>query len=301
MEGKLVTLKCDAIADYELVNKERLAIAERMHEEDVLRRAQAGFSHTLSCTLAYNGTSFSGFAKQSDPGVLTVQGELERALGLLYKREVLTVCAGRTDAGVHARSQVVSFDVTEEEFHSRSLRTLTRSLNALVDEAIAIQETVERPFGFSARFNAQWREYHYHICTASARPVLIMPIVWHMPGVELDVDAMNEAASYLIGEHDFKSFCMASSAIGKPTHRNVFEIEVYPETIAGTNVLTVRVVGNAFLHSMVRTIVGTLVEVGRKKHDPAWMKDVLDACDRRAAGQNAPASGLVFWDLAYNE
>ena len=178
---------------------------------------------------------------------------------------------------------------------------LQRSLNALVDEAISISSIDERPLGFSARFDALWREYHYHICTNTARPVLIAPIAWHLGGATLDVDAMNEACSHLIGEHDFKSFCMAASAVGKPTHRDVMELSVYPEVIAGTEVVTIRVVGNAFLHSMVRTIVGTLVEVGRGSKSPAWVGDVLAACDRRAAGQNAPAAGLVFWNVEYPE
>lgn len=249
--------------------------------------------------MGYAGAPFAGFARQAETHVLTVQGELEQALALLYKREVKTACAGRTDAGVHARGQVITFELTEEEFSARSLRTLMRSMNALVDEGISVSDAREVPLGFSARFDAQWREYHYHICTQSARPVLIMPLVWHLGGVELDLGAMNEAAAYLIGEHDFKSFCMAASAVGKPTHRNVMELEVYPECIAGTPVVTVRVVGNAFLHSMVRTIAGTLVEVGRGKRQPAWVADVLAARNRGAAGQNAPASGLTFWHVEY--
>lgn len=259
----------------------------------------AGFAHTLSLDVQYNGAPFAGFARQAEGSVKTVQGELEQALSLLYRREVPTVCAGRTDAGVHARGQVISFDLTEEEFAARPLRSLERSMNALVDDAISVAHAQERDLGFSARFDAQWREYHYHICTDSARPALIMPLVWHLGGTELDLAAMNEGAAQLIGEHDFKSFCMAASAVGKPTHRNVMELEVYPEAIMGSPVVTVRVVGNAFLHSMVRTIVGTLVEVGRCKREPAWVADVLAACDRKAAGQNAPASGLVFWHVEY--
>lgn len=259
----------------------------------------AGFAHTLSLDVQYNGAPFAGFARQAEGSVKTVQGELEQALSLLYRREVPTVCAGRTDAGVHARGQVISFDLTEEEFAARPLRSLERSMNALVDDAISVAHAQERDLGFSARFDAQWREYHYHICTDSARPALIMPLVWHLGGTELDLAAMNEGAAQLIGEHDFKSFCMAASAVGKPTHRNVMELEVYPEIIMGTSVFTVRVVGSAFLHSMVRTIVGTLTEVGRGRREPSWVADVLAACDRRAAGQNAPASGLVFWRVGY--
>ena len=275
------------------------AVRVEMRAKRVEEALSAGLSHTLSLTLGYEGSGFAGFARQAETHIKTVQGELEGALSLLYKRPVSVVCSGRTDAGVHARAQVASFDVTDGEFQSRSFCGLQRSLNALVDEAISISSIDERPLGFSARFDALWREYHYHICADAARPVLIAPLCWHLGGASLDLDAMNEAASHLVGEHDFKSFCMAASAVGKPTHRNVMELSVYPEIIAGTKVTTIRVVGNAFLHSMVRTMVGTLVEVGRGRKSPDWVADVLCACDRRAAGQNAPASGLVFWHVEY--
>lgn len=279
-----------------LKTAEELAALRAQRAEEV---SAAGFAHTLSLNVQYSGAPFAGFARQPQPNVKTVQDELENALSLLFCREVPTVCAGRTDAGVHARGQVVSFDVTDDELAARSPRSFERSMNALVDDAISVSGFQERPLGFSARFDALWREYHYHICTQAARPTLIMPLVWHLGGVELDLGAMNEGAAYLVGEHDFKSFCMAASAQGKPTHRNVMKLEVYPEIVMGTPVATVRVVGNAFLHSMVRTIVGTLVEVGRGKREPAWVGQVLAACDRKAAGQNAPASGLVFWRVEY--
>ena len=260
--------------------------------------------HTVALTVAYNGAPFAGFARQAERSVTTVQGELEQALSLLYRREVKTACAGRTDAGVHALGQVVSFDLDDAEFRAKPLRSLQRSMNALVDDAISISAAEERPFGFSARFDAHWREYRYHICTQSARPVLIAALAWHLGGVDLDLQAMNRGAAYLMGEHDFKSFCMAASARmieedGRSTCRNVIACDVYPETLAGTPVVTVRVVGNAFLHSMVRTIVGTLVEVGRGKREPSWVGEVLAARDRSAAGQNAPAAGLTFWRVGY--
>lgn len=280
---------------------------EQTHMQDVraaLRNDANEDGHTVALTVAYNAAPFAGFARQAESHVKTVQGELEQALSLLYRREVKTVCAGRTDAGVHARGQVVGFDLTDEEFHAKSMRSLQRSLNALVDDAISVEEACERPFGFSARFDAQWREYHYHICTQSARPVLIAPLVWHLGGVRLDIEAMNQAAHRLEGEHDFKSFCMAASAHmieadGRSTCRNVIACDVYEEQIVGTPVITVRVVGNAFLHSMVRTMVGTLVEVGRGKRSVSWVDEVLAARDRGAAGQNAPAAGLTFWHVGY--
>ena len=251
---------------------------------------------TLSLLVAYDGAPFSGFARQ--PGQLTVQGSIEDALRLLYKREVPTTCAGRTDAGVHARGQVVSFDVAEAEFASRTFASLQRSLNALIDDRASVLEVAERAPGFSARFDAVSREYHYHLFCGNYRPVLIADRVWHV-GKPLDVDAMRDGAAHLVGEHDFKSFCMAASAVGKPTCRNVSELDIYEEELLGERVVTVRIVGNAFLHSMVRTIVGTLVMVGKGQRTPDWVREVLEACDRTAAGENAPAQGLVFWKVNY--
>lgn len=254
--------------------------------------------HTLCLKLAYDGAPFSGFARQ--PGQLTVQGSLEEALALLYKRPVETTCAGRTDAGVHARAQVVSFEVDGDEFESRPLSALVRSLNALVDERAAVKNAWEAPCGFSARFDAVSREYRYFIYEGSERPVLIADRVWHVKR-PLDIEAMVAGARCLVGEHDFKSFCTAVSAEGKPTCRNVSEIAIGREELLGEQVVVVKVVGNAFLHSMVRTIVGTLVAVGTGRREAAWVQQVLDARDRCAAGENAPAHGLVFWHVDYGE
>lgn len=251
---------------------------------------------TLALTVSYNGAPFCGFARQ--PGRLTVQGSIEEALQLLFRRQIDTTCAGRTDSGVHALGQVVSFDIDETDLNGRTIPSLTRSLNALTHDDITIREVEPRKLGFSARFDAQAREYHYHICMDATCPIFMKDFSWFVPG-GLDIFAMEQAAQYLIGEHDFKSFCMSASAVGKPTHRNVHEISFHPETVMGEHILTIKVVGNAFLHSMVRTIVGTLVAVGKGQRDPQWVQDVLAACDRQAAGENAPAQGLVFWRVIY--
>ncbi len=260
------------------------------------RAAECERELTFSATVAYDGAPFAGFAKQ--PGQLTVQGELEQALGLLFRRPVDVVCAGRTDAGVHARGQVVSFDIDECELRGRTPYNLRRSLNALTCEGIAVRAVEERPRGFSARFDAQAREYHYHLCVDSTAPIFMRDFSWFVPG-GLDLSAMEAGAQYLLGEHDFKSFCMAASAEGKPTCRNVREISFHPETVMGENLLTIKVVGNAFLHSMVRTMVGTLVMIGRGQRPASWVGEVLEARDRQAAGENAPAQGLVFWRVIY--
>jgi tRNA pseudouridine38-40 synthase len=251
---------------------------------------------TLSATLAYNGAPFCGFACQ--PGLLTVQGELESALALLFKREVLTTCAGRTDTGVHARTQVVSFDIDVDELRARTFPNICRSLNALTDDGISVREVREREGGFSARLDAKMREYRYFVCVDPAAPIFMRDFAWHV-NKPLDISAMQQAASYLIGEHDFKSFCLAASAEGKRTFRNVSEISFAQEFVMGEQMLVITVKGNAFLHSMVRAIVGSLVMVGCGKRTPEWMQEVLAAKNRSAAGENAPACGLVLWDVVY--
>ena len=115
----------------------------------------------------------------------------------------------------------------------------------------------------------------------------------------LDEEAMDSAAQHLVGEHDFKSFCKMASAVGKPTCRNVMSVGFERTEELGEEVLAFTITGNAFLHSMVRTIVGTLVEVGLHRREPSWVSEVLAACDRRAAGPTAPACGLTFVDVAY--
>ena len=272
------------------------AYADAARASDAVGFEREDAERTLSLTVSYNGGPFCGFARQ--PGKLTVQGELEQALSLVMRRPVEVVCSGRTDAGVHALGQVVSFNVSVKELESRSLYSLRRSLNALTHEDITVRTVEEREPGFSARFDAQWREYHYHICLDDTPPLFMRDFSWFVHA-DLDIPAMQQAARYLEGEHDFKSFCMAASAEGKSTMRNVFSIEVSREDAWGESLVVITVKGNAFLHSMVRTIVGTLVAVGLGRRRPEWIAEVLEARNRAAAGENAPAQGLVFWNVSY--
>lgn len=254
---------------------------------------------TLGVELSYNGAPFAGFAKQPDERLKTVQGELEQALATLFKQDVPTVCAGRTDAGVHARDQWISFQVPRAAYEAKGDRALRRSLNALTDIDISIRKVEQRADDFSARFDARTREYRYFISDSENLPVLLRHVCWHVRQ-PLDLEAMQRACTYLVGEHDFKSFCLASSAEGKNTVRTVMELTCEPVKILGERLLCVRIVGSAFLHSMVRTIVGTLVLVGRGRREPQWVETVLAACDREAAGEKAPACGLVFWHVDYD-
>ena len=258
------------------------------------------FGHTLALKVAYHGAPFAGFARQPDQ--VTVQGELERALEMVLHREVETTCAGRTDAGVHARGQIVSFDVMSEELANLDCRRFKRSLNAITQEGIAVRDIWQAADGFSARFDARAREYRYFLVTGEVAPVFMHDFSWFVPGASagLDVAAMERASRCLIGEQDFKSFCRASSAVGKPTCRNLMEVSFSTEDLFGEELLVVKVVGSSFLHSMVRSIVGTLVDVGRHRRPEEWVAEALAACDRKAAGECAPAQGLVFWDVRYD-
>lgn len=250
----------------------------------------------VAVVLSYNGRTFAGFARQ--PGQRTVQGNLEEAFSLALRRPVETVCAGRTDAGVHARAQVVSFPITAGELGEYPVERLKRSFQALTDDAISIQSIALMPLDFSARFSAVEREYRYLVVPGARRPLFLADWAWDVRR-PLDAQAMDAAGKLLLGEHDFKSFCMAASAEGKNTVRALSQVDVLPVNILGEDALSIRVTGNAFLHSMVRTIVGSLVAVGSGKRPVEWMGEALAACDRRAAGETAPAHGLVFWRVAY--
>ena len=253
---------------------------------------------SLVMTISYNGAAYSGFAKQKAPGINTIQGELERALAVLFRRPVETVCAGRTDAGVHALGQVVSCVLERDELEGRNKHKLLVSLNALTPDDVVITDVRFASPSFSARFDAVSREYRYRVVTGPVPPLFLREFVWWKRGV-LDRVAMREGAEYLVGEHDFKSFCKAASAEGKTTMRRIDTIEVFEDEQLGEGCITIRVIGNAFLHSMVRTIVGTLVQVGAGNREPEWIREVLDARERGAAGETAPACGLVFWRVEY--
>lgn len=250
-------------------------------------------SHSLALTVAYDGTDFSGFARQ--PGLPTVQGRIEDALRTTLRRDVETVGAGRTDAGVHALGQVMSFDAFGDE---PDLRRLRRSLDALSGDGIVVRDVRRARPGFSARFDACSREYRYRLVTGHVPPLFLRRFAWHVPD-ELDRGAMREAAAHLVGEHDFRSFCVSESAEGQRTVRAISTLELCEEEHLGERCLVVRVVGNAFLHSMVRVVVGTLVEVGAGRRDSGWVREALDAKRREAAGPTAPAGGLTLWTVEY--
>jgi tRNA pseudouridine38-40 synthase len=250
---------------------------------------------TLVLAVGYDGSAFSGFAAQ--PGRRTVAGELVRALETLLRREVDLTCAGRTDSGVHALGQVVSVPVTRAELALPGRRVMG-SLTALVPDDVSIRGAYRAAPGFSARFDALSRTYRYRISNGPVRPVMAWDWSWWVRR-PLDLDAMRAGARLFLGEHDFASLCKAESAVGKPTCRNVMACDVRETEEYGEPLVAIDVRGNAFLHSMVRTMAGTLVEVGAGRREPSWVGEVIEARDRSCAGPCAPAKGLAFMRVEY--
>lgn len=245
---------------------------------------------TYRLDLAYEGTDYRGFARQ--PEVRTVQQELEKALSVVLRENVLTTCAGRTDAGVHARRQVVSMTL------SRGIddeAAVVRSLNRLLPSDVAVHRMSPTEEGWSARFSACWRAYRYQIRTDPLADPLRRRLVWHL-GVPLDVEAMNRAAALLVGTHDFASFCRASE--GRSSVREVREAQW---RVGKAGHLTFQVVASSFCQQMVRSMVGWCVEVGRGRREASETPGVLAARNRQAAGQVAPPHGLVLWEVGYEE
>ncbi len=249
---------------------------------------------SVFATVAYDGAGFHGFARQE--GLPTVQGALEEALAVTLRREVPVTGAGRTDAGVHALGQAVSFAADESELPEP--RALARSLDALTPDGIAVSAVrLARPDA-DARFSAVSRRYRYRLSAGGPRPVLASGLLWRVRG-GLQLEPMRQAAGALLGEHDFRSFCVAPSAKGKRTIRDVDLLEIAAGELAGQPVVEVVVEGRSFLHSMVRIMVGTLVEVGRGAWPPERVADALAARDRAAAGPTAPPQGLVLEAVRY--
>lgn len=246
-------------------------------------------------TIAYDGAAFHGFARQD--GLPTVQGRLEDALRIVLRREVTTIGAGRTDAGVHALGQVVSFDAADKD---PDVHALLRSIGSLAGPEIVVTGVRSAEPGFSARHSALAREYRYRLVPGPVPPLFLRGVAWWVKG-PLDLAAMREGASHLLGQHDFRSFCVASTTAGKRTVREIEVLEIEPSRELGEHCVNVRIVGRSFLHSMVRIVVGSLVEVGRARRDPSWVAEALAAGDRTSAGPTAPPEGLTLWHVTFPE
>ncbi len=243
----------------------------------------------IRLVLGYDGTDFSGWATQ--PGRRTVQAVLGEALGQVLRLAPppeLTV-AGRTDAGVHARGQVAHFEVPTDLWDGR----LAYRLAGVLPPDVRVFTAGPAPEGFDARFSALWRRYSYRVCDdpALADPLERHRTVWYFR--RLDLDAMNEAAAGLVGEHDFAAFCRKRA--GATTVRALRRLAWHRD--GGIAVATV--VADAFCHNMVRALMGALIAVGEGRHPPGWPAAVLAAAARDPGVRVMPPHGLCLEEVAY--
>lgn len=242
------------------------------------------------CVIAYDGTDFSGY--QIQPNKRTVQRELEAALAKIHKdNEVKVFASGRTDAGVHAKGQVIHFDspllISADRWEA--------ALNACLPRDISVFSVEKVSESFHARFSAVGKEYRYVLYLASKRDPFRRNYAYQYP-FPLDLEAMKAAGRYLLGTHDFTSFCSAKTEV-EDKIRTISEIHFSLEG----DLLTIQFIGSGFLYNMVRILVGTLLETGSGSRSPETIPELLLKKDRRLAGKTAPAHGLYLWQVFFDQ
>jgi len=243
----------------------------------------------VALAIEYKGTNYHGW--QSQDLVTTVQDEIEKALSQVADSPITTICAGRTDAGVHAKGQVVHFDTS---IHRDPL-SWVRGTNRFLPKDIAIIWAQEVPEDFHARYSAIARRYQYVIYNHPVRSAIWhKQATWHcMP---LDIKAMEEGAKHLIGKHDFSAYraaeCQSKTAIREIIHLNIMK---------NNDLIVIDIKANAFLHHMVRNIIGVLLAIGERKKSTNWSKEVLESRDRSIAGITAKPDGLYFMEVDYSK
>lgn len=245
-------------------------------------------------TVAYDGTGFHGFA--ANIGVRTVAGVLAEALGRVLGHPIELSCAGRTDRGVHARGQVVTFDAREEGL---DLPALARSVNHMCGPAVAVRDAAVVAADFDARFSATARRYRYLVLNRPDPDPFLARTAWHIER-PLDPCAMVLACDPFIGEHDFTAFCRRPKRRhGEPDASLVRRVVEAGWSDDGDGVLRFEIEATAFCHQMVRSLVGTLVDVGAGRRAAGEMAGIIRAGDRAGAGDLAPPHGLTLWTVRY--
>jgi tRNA pseudouridine38-40 synthase len=237
--------------------------------------------------VAYDGTNYSGW--QIQPNAPTIEKKLDEAIYALTGENVHVTGASRTDAGVHALGNVAVFDTAS----SIPADKFTYALNRYLPEDIIIQQSDEVESDFHPRHCDTRKIYCYSILNTEFGLPKKRNYTWNVPG-NIDISKMQEAAEYLVGEHDFKSFCCVRTQT-ETTVRTIYSLDVDRK---GDEIL-ITVTGNGFLYNMVRIIAGTLIQVGKGKFNPEYVKEMLDAKDRTQAGQTAPPQGLTLMRIEY--
>lgn len=247
-------------------------------------------------TIEYDGTNFAGWQRQKE--ARTVQGEIENALEKLIGKRIEIAGTSRTDAGVHAMGQRASFTLDDGGIPTENI---VRALNDILafDKMeglgdIRILKAEEMPEDFHARYSSKGKRYIYKIYNEKEKSPFRRTLFYQITD-ELDVKAMKDAAKYIVGTHDFKSFETSGSTVHETTVRTIYSLDISKEE----NLITISISGDGFLYNMVRIIVGTLVEVGLHKKDPKDLEEIINVKDRSAAGHTAPPQGLYLDEVFY--
>lgn len=243
----------------------------------------------IALGIEYNGAAFYGWQRQKN--VNSIQQELEKALKVIAQQDIEVFCAGRTDAGVHATNQVVHFDTTVK----RPLKAWTMGVNTNLPDSIAVKWAKEVSDDFHARFSATARRYRYIVYNSPLRPGIFLEGISHYY-LPLDANLMHLAAQNLPGEQDFTSFRASNCQSNSPC-RNIMHAKV--SRVGDYVMLDIK--ANAFLHHMVRNIMGSLIKVGEGEQGVAWIRQLLDAKDRTQAAATAKPNGLFLVEVEYPE
>lgn len=243
----------------------------------------------IKLTIEYEGKDYNGWQKQ--PNKLNIQGEIERAIQIVTGQEADLIGSGRTDAGVHAFGQVANFK-TESDFPIEKLAT---AINSQLKKSIRVLKAEEVPLEFHSRYHCHKKTYGYIIENSEQGTAIYRNTTYHV-SQPLDVEKMQQAANYLVGEHDFSSF-KSSGTSSKSSVRTIYQAQVLKEQTRVIIMLT----GNGFLYNMVRIIAGTLVEIGLGHMEPTEMQKILEAKDRQKAGKTLAAQGLFLMNVEYEE
>jgi tRNA pseudouridine38-40 synthase len=246
-------------------------------------------------TVAYDGSGFHGFAP--NPGVATVGGTLAGALARVLRHDVELTCAGRTDTGVHAWGQVVSFDADPDRYDPL---TLQRSLNRLCGPAVVVRDVRTVGADFDARRSAAGRTYRYTIVNRPVPDPFLAHVAWHVDE-PLDLDLLRLGCDPLIGEHDFAAFCRRARLRDGGEASLVRTVRRAEWTDLGEGVLRFEIEANAFCHQMIRSVVGTLVDVGLARKHAGELLGIIAGRDRAKASSLAPPQGLCLWSVSYPE
>ncbi len=246
---------------------------------------------SLKLTISYDGTHYCGW--QIQPNGPTIQQAIERAFAQIFGERIAITASGRTDAGVHASGQVASCEVKTE----LSCERICRALNGNLPLDIRVLAVEQAPPGFHAIRDAVRKRYRYCLEDTPIHNVFRRHYVWHVRAGRLDVATMQQAASTLVGTHDFRSF-QAAGSDRKTTIRTIFALDVQRDVRPGGEII-LEIEADGFLYNMVRNIVGTLVEIGLGNQSVHWIEEVLAARDRKKAGRTAPPEGLQLLHVTY--